>query len=134
MTKEEMMDRLAERFPDMGKRQVRDVCDAFVGLIVEGLRTGQNRVRIPRIGVLSAKYRPEYTARNPRTGEQLTVAPTTRIRFKAAENLPAEVNLAPPAGTKPASKRRSAAAPAAAAPAAAPARGRKVANGASAVR
>jgi DNA-binding protein HU-beta len=68
------------------KVQAEQVVDTVFGSITETIKDGEE-VSIAGFGIFSAKERAARTARNPRTGEAITV-PAMRVpKFRAAKAL-----------------------------------------------
>lgn len=71
-TKTELIDRLAEQFPSLRKED----CAAAVAVILEGVRDALvdgRRVEIRGFGAFYISERGPRTARNPKTGEPVSV-------------------------------------------------------------
>jgi DNA-binding protein HU-beta len=56
------------------------------GIIARELKSG-NKVQITGFGTFQSKKREGRTGRNPRTGEAITIAPSTSAGFKAGKGL-----------------------------------------------
>lgn len=68
------------------KVQAEQVVDSIFGSITDTIKGGEE-VSIAGFGIFSAKERAARTARNPRTGEAITV-PAMRVpKFRAAKAL-----------------------------------------------
>lgn len=79
MTRSELILRLAETNPQLYQRDLEAIVDTIFNTIAEALAEGR-RVELRGFGAFWAKERAARTARNPRTGEQVTV-PAKRIPF-----------------------------------------------------
>ena len=90
MNKSELGERLAVR-TGMSKAAARDAVDGVFEVICEALANGEE-ARILGFGTFGARSRPARTARNPRTGETMTVAASTAPVFKAGKTLKDAVN------------------------------------------
>ena len=73
MIKSELIERIATRNPHLFQRDVEHIVNAILEEIVAALSRG-DRVELRGFGAFSVKNRPARTGRNPRTGEQVTVA------------------------------------------------------------
>ena len=82
MNKPELGERHAVR-TGMSKAAARDAVDGVFEVIGDALANGEE-ARILAFGTFGTRSRPARTARNPRTGETLTVAASTAPVFKAA--------------------------------------------------
>jgi len=68
------------------KVQAEQVVDAVFDSIVAGLKKGEE-VSIAGLGIFSVKARASRQARNPRTGEAITVPAMKVPKFRAAKAL-----------------------------------------------
>ena len=68
------------------KVQAEQVVDAVFDSIVKNLKKG-DEVSIAGIGIFSVKKRAARTARNPRTGESISVPAMNVPKFRAAKAL-----------------------------------------------
>ncbi len=90
MNKSELAERLADR-TGMSKAAAKDAVDGVFDTIGEALANGEE-ARILGFGTFGTRNRPARTARNPRTGESLSVAASTVPVFKAGNTLKGAVN------------------------------------------
>ena len=79
MTKSELINRLAERNPQLA---VKTILDAMMQNLVEG-----KRIEIRGFGSFSLNYRPPRVGRNPKTGEKVSVSGKYVPHFKAGKEL-----------------------------------------------
>jgi DNA-binding protein HU-beta len=71
---------------DISKSEGEKAVDTVVDTIINALKSG-DEVSIAGLGIFSTKIRAARTARNPRTGEAITV-PAMRVpKFRAAKAL-----------------------------------------------
>jgi integration host factor subunit beta len=86
MTKSELINRLAERNPQLvaadAELAVKTILDAMMQSLVEG-----KRIEIRGFGSFSLNFRPPRVGRNPKTGEKVTVAGKHVPHFKAGKDL-----------------------------------------------
>ncbi len=68
------------------KVQAEEVVDTIIESIVHTLKKG-DEVSIAGLGIFSAKMRKARTARNPRTGEAISVPAMKVPKFRAAKAL-----------------------------------------------
>jgi integration host factor subunit beta len=104
MTKSELVAKIQERCPDLGRRLVEDAVSLFFNEIASSLQKG-NRIELRGFGSFSVRKRNERIGRNPRTGETVSVEGKNIPFFKAGKafrellNKPAAtahaVNLSP---------------------------------------
>lgn len=90
MNRSELAERLAGR-TGMSKAAARDAVDGVFEAITEALANGED-VRVLGFGTFGTRNRPARTARNPRTGESLSIAASTVPVFKAGRTLKDAVN------------------------------------------
>ena len=90
MNKGELAERLAGR-TGISKAAAKDAVDGVFETIGEALANGEE-ARILGFGTFGTRNRPARTARNPRTGENVTVAASTVPVFKAGKPLKDAVN------------------------------------------
>jgi integration host factor subunit beta len=90
MTKAELIDRIYERMQEKNINLPMKVVDAAVCTIIDSIseQLVQNkRAEFRGFGSFSTIKRNAYTARNPRTGEYVTVPVKRIIHFKAGREL-----------------------------------------------
>ena len=68
------------------KVQAEQAVDTMLNTIVNGLKKGEE-VSIAGLGIFSVKNRASRQARNPRTGEAITVPAMKVPKFRAGKNL-----------------------------------------------
>ena len=90
MNKSELPERLAGP-TRMSKAAAKDADDGVFETIGEALASGQE-ARILGFCTFGTRIRPARTARNPRTGESLSMAASTVPAFKASKTLQDAVN------------------------------------------
>ena len=91
MTKSELINRLAERFPQLGAKDadfaVKVLLDALSAALVSG-----DRIEVRGFGSFSLNYRPPRVGRNPKSGERVNVPEKYVPHFKAGKELKDAVN------------------------------------------
>ncbi len=96
MTKQELIDRIYRRkgLPaDLTKKTVSQVVDAvFQELSDYFVKTKVTRTTTPRFtypgfGTFTKRRRQQRNGRNPRTGELITIPPTTTLAFSPGQDL-----------------------------------------------
>lgn len=85
MNRADLVDAVANK-TGQSKKDAGASVDAVLESIGEALRA-KTEVRLPGFGTFAAVDMPERQARNPRTGEQMTVAATTKAKFKPMKGL-----------------------------------------------
>ena len=79
MTKSQLIDAIAERAPNVPRREVESIVNAVFESMNESLQRGE-RIEIRGFGSFGVKTRPARQGRNPKTGEQVAV-PLRRTPF-----------------------------------------------------
>lgn len=86
MTRSELIESIARRFPQLIKADadmaVTEILHAISKTLVEG-----RRVEIRGFGTFALNYRPPRIARNPKTGEKVSVTGKYSPHFKAGKEL-----------------------------------------------
>ena len=86
MTKSELVQRIAQRFPGITRQDARVMVDLFLEGMKEGLISGDT-VELRDFGVLRVRSRSTRKGRNPRTGEKVSVAAKRVVYFKQSRIL-----------------------------------------------
>jgi integration host factor subunit beta len=93
MTKSDLIERLAERFPQLVAKDadfaVKMILDALSEALVKG-----DRIEIRGFGSFSLNYRPPRVGRNPKSGEKVSVPEKWVPHFKAGKELRERVDKA----------------------------------------
>jgi len=85
--KNQFIQTLAERW-NVSKKQAGETFDSTLEEVVKVLKTGQDRkLNLSGFGVFKVVDRPARMARNPRTGEQVQVKASKKVRFLPAKAL-----------------------------------------------
>ncbi len=94
MTKSELIDRLAARFPQLVAKDadfaVKMILDAMSGALSAG-----DRIEIRGFGSFALNYRPPRTGRNPKSGDKVQVPEKWVPHFKAGKELRERVDNQP---------------------------------------
>lgn len=91
MIKSELVQMIADKNPHLYHRDVENIVNAILDEITDALATG-NRVELRGFGAFSVKNRPARTARNPKTGEQVSVDEKWVPFFKTGKELRDRLN------------------------------------------
>jgi DNA-binding protein HU-beta len=67
-------------------KEVSEILTGAIDRMVMHLKQG-DRLKINRLGILEVKHRAARTGRNPATGEQIDIAESKKIAFRAAKEL-----------------------------------------------
>jgi integration host factor subunit beta len=88
----ELVQKLAERHPTLGAREIELIVATFFGEITERLAAG-GRVELRGFGAFSTRARDARTGRNPRTGETVDVDAKRVPYFKPGKEMRARLNV-----------------------------------------
>jgi integration host factor subunit beta len=86
MTRSELIDALAQRFPRLIKTDADIAVTEILGAIARTLIEGR-RVEIRGFGTFALNYRPPRVGRNPKTGERVDVPAKYTPHFKPGKEL-----------------------------------------------
>ncbi|UCV17222.1 integration host factor subunit beta [Ferribacterium limneticum] len=86
MTRSELIAQLAQRFPTLARQDAEVAVAEILGAVGGALKSG-GRVEIRGFGSFSLNHRPPRTARNPKTGEKVSVPAKWTPHFKAGKEL-----------------------------------------------
>ena len=90
MTKKELAQALAGK-TDMSASAAEDVLNTALALVSDSLAKGED-VKLAGFGNFETRERAARTGRNPQTGEEIQIAASTSVGFKAATQLKRAVN------------------------------------------
>jgi DNA-binding protein HU-beta len=76
---------------ELPRAKATEVVDAVFGAIESALKKNEE-VRLVGFGTFATAQRKAGTGRNPRTGEEMQIAASTTVRFKAGKGLKDAVN------------------------------------------
>jgi len=91
MTKSELIDRLAQKQPQLAYKDVELAVKTLLEQMASTLSSG-DRIEIRGFGSFSLHYRPPRVGRNPKTGESVMLAAKYVPHFKAGKALRERVN------------------------------------------
>ncbi len=91
MTKSELIQRIAQRYPQLYQRDVERIVSTIFDEITAALVAG-NRVELRGFGAFSVRHRNARTGRNPRTGDTVAVAEKVIPFFKSGKLLRERLN------------------------------------------
>lgn len=90
MNKKELINAIAAK-TDLSKAAAERSVHALLEVISETLKKGDS-LALPGFGTFEVRERGERTGRNPKTGEELTIAASKVPAFKPGATLKARVN------------------------------------------
>ncbi len=91
MKKSDIIEMLLEEFPDIDRKTVANIVNGTFESMMEALADGK-KIEIRGLGTFRVKSRPAKVARNPKTGEKITVPPKKVVHFKIGKLLKAKLN------------------------------------------
>ncbi|MBY0421184.1 MAG: integration host factor subunit beta [Parvularculaceae bacterium] len=91
MIKSELVQRLADRHPNLFHRDVEKIVSVVFDGIADALVEGK-RVELRGFGAFSVKHRPARMGRNPRSGEPVEIEEKYAPFFKAGKELRDRLN------------------------------------------
>jgi integration host factor subunit beta len=91
VTKSEVIDRLAEKFPAIQIRDVKSAVEIMLEHITQTLISG-GRIEIRGFGSFSLHYNSPYLGRNPKTGEKIMLPDKYHVHFRPGKELRERVN------------------------------------------
>ena len=90
MNKQDLVTVVAET-GELSKAKAGEVVDAMFEAISGALKK-KEEVRLVGFGTFAISHRKAGKGRNPRTGEEIAIAASTTVRFKAGKGLKDDVN------------------------------------------
>lgn len=85
MNKTELVNMMAEK-AGITKVDAKKALEAFICAATDALRNGEN-ISLVGFGTFTTTQRPAHKGRNPRSGEDIMIAPKTVVKFKGSANL-----------------------------------------------
>jgi integration host factor subunit beta len=86
MTKSELIQRLAKRYPHLYQRDIEVLVNTMFDEITKALSSG-NRVELRGFGAFSVREREARAARNPKNGAMVKVGKRHAIYFRTGKEL-----------------------------------------------
>ncbi len=84
--REQLAEALADKFSSLKKREAVALINYLFELIKNSLISGK-QVKIPGFGTFRVRVRKEREARNPKTGERITIPAKKLVKFYSAKDL-----------------------------------------------
>ncbi len=91
MTKSQLIDRIAEKMPQLPRREVEAVVNAVFAAMVDALERGE-RIEIRGFGSFAVKTRRAREGRNPKTGQKVSVPVRRALSFTVGKELRDRLN------------------------------------------
>jgi DNA-binding protein HU-beta len=89
--KADLVDHVANSTDGITKKQATEAIDALFGYLSDQLAAGE-RIQVPGFGTFLVTDSAERQGRNPKTGEAMTIAARTNVRFRPGKGLKDAVN------------------------------------------
>lgn len=86
MTKSELIEKIAEKNPNLLLKDVEKIVQVILDKIIDTLADG-DRIEFRGFGAFSIRKRAPRVAKNPRTGEKVSVDERNIIHFKTGKEL-----------------------------------------------
>lgn len=93
MTKSELVSALAERQPQLLKQDVELAVNCLLKHMADALVQGE-RIEIRGFGGFDLHHRPPRSARNPKSGESLSLPAKVKVHFKPGKEMRDRVDAA----------------------------------------
>ena len=94
MTKSELIQRIAKRFPQLGQQGAEAAVNGMLREMSQALVEG-HRIELRGFGAFSVRRREPRVARNPKNGESVQVQQRHAIYFRAGKELRERLNQQP---------------------------------------
>lgn len=91
VTKAELVKVLAKKMTDSGKQEVTQFVELFFEEICLALENGED-VKLPGLGIFQVRTKKARPGRNPKTGEEVTIAARRVVTFRPSLKLKAKVS------------------------------------------
>lgn len=91
MIKSELVQRLADKHPNLFHRDIEKIVSVVIDGVAEALVRGE-RVELRGFGAFSVKHRPARVGRNPRSGEPVHIEEKFAPFFKPGKELRDRLN------------------------------------------
>lgn len=101
MTKSQMVQKLAESWGDIPKRQANDNLTALIDFIGKTVKK-EKMLKIPNLGTFKLRQSKARMGRNPQTGEPIKISARRKVAFTPAKLFKESILGAPPAKAAPA--------------------------------
>jgi len=86
MTKSELVSALAERQPQLLKQDVELALNCILTQMADAIAKGE-RIEVRGFGSFDLRHRPPRIARNPKSGESLSLPAKVKVHFKPGKEM-----------------------------------------------
>ena len=93
MTKSELISALAERQPQLLRQDVESAVNCLLKHMADALVQGE-RIEVRGFGSFDLHHRPARIARNPKSGESLSLPAKVKVHFKPGKEMRDRVDAA----------------------------------------
>lgn len=91
MTKSELVKILNEKHPQLQLKDAAGIVDLFFDMLTNSLKS-DGRIELRGFGTFTIRKRAARQARNPRTGDKVTVGERKVVYFRAGKGLKDRIN------------------------------------------
>ena len=91
MNKSDLLDFLSQKFAHLPSREVEKLLEKIISVFSESL-SSNDRIEIRGFGSFSTKIRKQRIARNPRSGENVSVAEKKLVAFRSSKEMKKTIN------------------------------------------
>ena len=91
MNKSQLLEQLSNKFKHLPFREVEKMFEKIILTFADSLASGE-RIEIRDFGSFAIRYREKRNARNPKTGEKITVAAKKLIYFRSSKKMKRVIN------------------------------------------
>jgi DNA-binding protein HU-beta len=83
---------VANKFGELPKKITRQVISEFLATIENSVSTG-SKLRLEKLGILQVKNTNPRRGRNPLTGQEISIAASKKIAFRASKTLKDQIGV-----------------------------------------
>ena len=92
MSRQNLVKSLKKKYPELNKKEIEEIINAFSETIVNGLKQGR-KVMLKGWGTFFVKrIKAKYNALNPRSKELIYVPEKNKVRFRPSKQLKKFIN------------------------------------------
>ena len=86
IVKSDLLKQFRDNYPSFQKKDLNKIFDIFINEIIRSLKKGES-VEIRSFGRFSIRNQKSRIARNPKTGEKITIPKKKNIHFKMSKEI-----------------------------------------------
>ena len=92
MSRQKIIENLKKKYPELNKKEIEEIINAFSETIVNGLKQGR-KVMLKGWGTFFVKrIKAKYNAHNPKSTELIYVPEKNKVRFRPSKQLKKFIN------------------------------------------